>query len=133
MRKGLKWKSTMLVMDGREYAANLSGLQIVFGAVLGFVLANAEAFGAYDFGILLLITFSGVVSILYISASRHRLLYTGFAIALSLSVPWVVERITDVAAPEKLAPTLLIWTLFQAAVEFMPRRAAGAAEPAEGT
>ena len=118
----LRRTSTSLLMDGREYAANISGLQIVFGAVLGFVLAGAEAFDPVDFAVLLLTTFTGVVSILYISASRHRLLYTALAITLSLSLPWVVEQITDVAAPEKLAPTLLIWTLFQAAVEFMPRR-----------
>lgn len=59
-------------MDEREYSASKSGLQIVFGAVLGFVLAGAEAFGPFAFATLLLITSGGVASILYISASPYR-------------------------------------------------------------
>lgn len=116
-------------MDEREYGANISGLQIVFGAVLGFVLAGAEAFGAFAFAVLLLATIGNVVSILYISASRHRLLYTALAFIYAFSLPYAIARITGVAAPEKLAPTLLIWTLFQAGVEFAPRRRDGAGEP----
>lgn len=38
-------------------------------------------------------------------------------------------EITRVAAPEKLAPTLLIWTLFQAGVEFAPRSRSDGGEP----
>ena len=112
-------------MDEREYQANVHGLQIVFGAVLGFVLAGAEDFEAFDFATLLLITIGAVVSILYISASRRRLAYTALAIGYALLLPEAVYSITKVEAPEKLAPTLLIWTLFQAAIEFMPRRPVG--------
>lgn len=108
-------------MDQREYRANVQGLQIVFGAVLGFVLAGAEDFEAFDFATLLLITIGAVVSILYISASKRRLAYAALAVGYALLLPLAVARITGVEAPEKLAPTLLIWTLFQAAVEFVPR------------
>lgn len=108
-------------MDAREYHANVAGLQIVFGAVLGFVLAGAERFDRFAFATLLLLTIGAVVSILYISASRHRLLYTAVALGYSLALPWTILRITELQAPEKLAPTLLIWTLFQAGVEFAPR------------
>ena len=113
-------------MDAREYRANIHGLQIVFGAVLGFVLAGAERFDSNTFGVLLLATIGAVVTILYISASRRRLAYTALAIAYSLTLPWIIFEITKVQAPEKLAPTLLIWTLFQAGVEFAPRRGDGA-------
>lgn len=113
-------------MDEREYQANAHGLQIVFGAVLGFVLAGAEDFAPFDFAALLLVTIGAVVSILYISASRYRLAYTGLALGYALVLPAMVLRITDVPAPEKLAPTLLIWTLFQVAMEFAPRRRADA-------
>lgn len=109
-------------MDHREYRANISGLQIVFGAVLGFVLAGAERFEPFDFGVLLLVTIGAVVSILYISASRRRIFYAVLALGYSLLLPLAVLRITGVQAPEKLAPTLLIWTLFQASIEFLPRR-----------
>ena len=109
-------------MDEREYRANVHGLQIVFGAVLGFVLAGAEKFAAFDFATLLLITIGAVVSILYISASQRRIAYTLLAIGYAMLLPLAVLRITGVEAPEKLAPTLLIWTLFQAGVEFAPRR-----------
>lgn len=109
-------------MDEREYRANILGMQIVIGAVLGFVLAGAEAFDARDFAGLLLLTFGGVGSILYISASRHRAFYAATSMVYALALPWAVLRITGVAAPDKLAPTLLIWTLFQAGVEFAPRK-----------
>ncbi len=109
-------------MDQREYRANVSGLQIVFGAVLGFVLAGAEAFEPFDFAALLLITIGAVVSILYISASKRRLAYAALAVGYAVLLPEAVLRITGEHTPDKLAPTLLIWTLFQAAVEFMPRR-----------
>ena len=112
-------------MDQREYRANIHGLQIVFGAVLGFVLAGAEAFAPFDFAVLLLITIGAVVSILYISASQRRIAYTLLAIGYALLLPEAVHSITKVEAPGKLAPTLLIWTLFQAAVEFAPRRPVG--------
>lgn len=108
-------------MNQREYRANVSGLQIVFGAVLGFVLAGAENFEPTDFAALLLITIAGVVSILYISASNRRLIYTALALGYALALPWIVLRITQEHTPDKLAPTLLIWTLFQAGAEFVPR------------
>ena len=122
MLEPLRRTAARFLMDEREYRANISGLQIVFGAVLGFVLAGAEAFDPFAFAVLLLATISGVVSILYISASPQRLVYTLLAFAYSLTLPFIIKEITGVAAPEKLAPTLLIWTLFQAFIEFAPRK-----------
>ena len=116
-------------MDEREYRANVSGLQIVFGAVLGFVLAGAENFDQVDFAAMLLVTVGAVVTILYISASTRRLAYAALALGYTLALPWIVIRLTEVAAPAKLAPTLLIWTLFQIGVEFAPRKREDDREP----
>lgn len=122
MFEAIRRTITVPWMDEREYQANVSGLQIVFGAVLGFVLAGAENFDPSNFAALLLATIGAVVTILYISASPRRLTYTVLAVVYTLSLPWIIPRITDGAvAPEKLAPTLIIWTLFQAGVEFAPR------------
>ena len=129
MLEPLRRTASRLLMDEGEYRANISGLQIVFGAVLGFVLAGAEAFDAFAFAVLLLATISGVVSILYISASKQRLVYTALALSYGVALPFIIKVITGVAAPEKLAPTLLIWTLFQAGIEFAPRRKEGGGEP----
>lgn len=64
-----------LKMTEREYRANLSGLNIFFGAVLGFVLAGTERMSPLGFALLLTLTASVVVTILYITASKHRLTY----------------------------------------------------------
>ena len=129
MLEPLRRTAAPFTMDHGEYRAQISGLQIVFGAVLGFVLAGAEDFTPFSFGALLLVNVAAVVSILFISASRYRLIYTAVALGYSLALPWLVQRITDVAAPDKLAPTLLIWTFFQAAAEFMPRTKAADRQP----
>lgn len=114
--------ATRFWMSEREYRANIAGLQIVFGAVLGFVLAGAENFKQFDFAVMLLVTIGSVVTILYISASPQRLLYAGLALVYAIALPLMVLRITGEPAPDKLAPTLLIWTLFQIAIEFAPRK-----------
>lgn len=108
-------------MDQREYLANVLGLRIVVGAVLGFVLPGTYTFAPFDFGVPRLIAIGAVVSILYISASRRRLAYTALALGYALLLPVAVLRIIRAHSPEKLAPTLPIWTLFQAAIEFTPR------------
>ena len=59
-------------MTPREYRANIDGLNIFFGAVLGFVLAGSEALTSIWFGFLLGATAGIVISILYIPASNKR-------------------------------------------------------------
>ena len=129
MIKSLRRQVTFVWMDEREYQANIHGLQIVFGAVLGFVLAGAERFDSYSFAVLLIMTIGVVVSILYISASKQRLAYTALALGGGLAVPAVILEITKLQAPEKLAPTLFIWGVIMAAIEFAPRKPNDATEP----
>jgi len=108
-------------MTAREYHANKEGLNIVFGAVLGFVLAGAENLDAAGFAMVLIGSAGAVITILYIFASPYRLAYAGLAVVYALSLPFLVQRITGDSAPEKLMPTLLIWTLVAIFLEFAPR------------
>jgi hypothetical protein len=106
-----------------EYRANIAGLNIFFGAVLGFVMAATEKLEAWNFGLVLLLTSAVVVSILYISSSPHRLIYAALTIGFIVTLPEVVEGILHDAnaLPPKLQPTLAVWTLMTIAIEFLPR------------
>ncbi|WP_305096642.1 hypothetical protein [Croceibacterium aestuarii] len=108
-------------MSHREFEANKDGLNIVFGAVLGFVLAAAENLGVYDYAIVLIGSAGAVITILYISASSHRVLYSLFALAFAVALPPSVRVATGSAAPDKLMPTLLIWAVVAIILEFAPR------------
>jgi hypothetical protein len=109
-------------MTKREYRANLEGLNIVFGAVLGFVLAGAEALNSWGFARLLLLSVGAVVTILYISASKHRVVYAGLSVVIAIALPQIAQRM-DLVVPDKLMPTLLVWSLFAIVLEFAPRGA----------
>ncbi|MGA9581505.1 MAG: hypothetical protein WBR13_06015 [Allosphingosinicella sp.] len=115
--------SAKMRMTEREYRANIDGLNIFFGAVLGFVLAGSETLDNLWFGFLLAATAGIVVSILYITASEHRLGYSALALALVSSMGLWLEDILPGAAsiPAKLQPCLLVWALLTIGVEFLPR------------
>jgi hypothetical protein len=110
-------------MTEREYRANIDGLNIFFGAVLGFVLAGSETLDQVSFGILLAITAGIVVSILYITASQHRIQYSLLALGLVLSMHRTLETLLPgtFSLPSKLQPCLLVWALMTISVEFLPR------------
>lgn len=110
-------------MSDGEYRANLNGINMFFGAVLGVVLAGIEKLNAYQFGFVL-VTLAGIVtSIMFISGSRHRFLYALYAIAITLATPRLMDLIlrTKDAIPDKVVPTLLAWTLMTIVVEFWAR------------
>jgi hypothetical protein len=110
-------------MTQREYRANLDGLNIFFGAVLGFVLAGAETLSPFAFTLLLIMTASIVITILYISSSDHRLTYTMFAIAVIATLPLLPNALMPGVAflPRNLQPTLAVWLGMTIFVEFAPR------------
>jgi hypothetical protein len=109
-------------MSSGEYQANLSGLNTFFGAVLGFVLAGTEALGSWQFGVVLTCLASAVISIIYISSSRHRVAYAIYAFAIALVFPELVNLLLHVkAVPEKIRPTLLVWTVLTILIEFWSR------------
>lgn len=120
-------------MSEGEYRANLSGINMFFGAVLGVVLAGIEKLNSYEFGFVLLVLAGIVTSIMFISGSRNRLSYAIYALVLSLLSPRLIDvvlRTTD-ALPPKVVPTVVAWTLMTIAVEFWGRDR-GASPEGEG-
>ena len=115
---------SMLVTTESEYAAHLAALNTFFGAVLGFVLAGTERLDSFEFAILLIFVASIVISILYVAASAHKVVYGLLTLALIAMLPRVIAPMLDQGEqlPGKLQATLLVWTLLSIAVEFLPRR-----------
>ena len=110
-------------MTASEYQAHLTGINIFFGAVLGFVINGIDQLDAIGFGIFLTMISGVVISILYISASKQRLLYSVYTLAIIAVLPWVVDKIIQAPfdLPPKLQPTLFVWTLITIFAEFLPR------------
>ncbi len=110
-------------MSHLEYKAMLNGLNIFFGAVLGFVLAGTENLSSLEFGVMLSILATAVILILYISSSKHRILYSIFALIIALLAPDMIEGALKIqgAISEKVQPTLVVWALMTIVVEFWPQ------------
>ena len=102
-----------------EYRANLVGINTFFGAVLGFVIADVQTPGDYEFGLFLTFTAAIVISILYISASPYRLIYAALTILMVLGLPFAVS---EVDVPVRLQVTLGVWALMTVGIEYFPRR-----------
>lgn len=110
----------------RESRANIDGLNIVFGAVLGFVLASTETMGVRDFAMTLFYCATLVIVILYISHSKHRLVYALVAIGVTAALPLLLlDQFASGASrvPEKLQPTFAVWLAMTLMMEFWPRTA----------
>ncbi|WP_298464809.1 hypothetical protein [uncultured Erythrobacter sp.] len=105
----------------REYRANIEGMNIVFGAVLGFVLVGAENVEVRDFIGLLVLSSAIVIMILYLGSSEYKLfnaIMAGVSIAF---LPYIAVDLFDITEVPKLQPTLAIWALMVLAVELIPR------------
>jgi hypothetical protein len=126
-------KLTKPWMSEREYRANSEGLNIVFGATLGFVLAGAEKLNTLHFITVLVLTVSIVVSILYISASARRFAYGFYALLGIFAMPFIVEPLFSgaVELPGKLQPTLMVWAIVALVIEFTPREKSGPSSETE--
>ncbi|MBB3033337.1 hypothetical protein [Alteriqipengyuania lutimaris] len=105
----------------REYRANVNGINIVFGAVLGFVLAGAEGLPAYDFAVLLFMSAAIVVTIMYLGQTEYKLFYGVTAAALIALFPIAIDGVIDLTSVPKLQPTLAVWAGMIILVELMPR------------
>lgn len=110
-------------MTEAEYRANLAGLNTFFGAVLGFVISGIENLDALRFGTILALLTGLVVSILYISASKHRVIYSLYTLAAVAALPFISDPMLPDGAqlPSKLQPTFAVWAIFSIIVEFVPR------------
>lgn len=115
----------------REYRANLEGMNIFFGAVLGIVLGGTETMAPLKFAGLLAMSAGAVVSILYISSSRNRLAYAAITALIVFALPGMLETVIGAGlAPDHLQPTLAVWAAMVVGVEFLPREAEPEAPPA---
>ncbi|RPF72325.1 hypothetical protein [Aurantiacibacter spongiae] len=115
------WQMPMtLRMTQGEYRANVTGINIVFGAVLGFVLADTAALSTTDFIVLLLLNAGIVVTILYLGSSPYRLCYGVTAVAMIALLPLVLDDAVAATVP-RLQATLGVWTAVVIVVELMPR------------
>ena len=94
-----------------------------FGAVLGFVLTGTEAMNNWQFGVVLGTLAGVVISILFITSSRHRIAYAIYALVAALTYPELMELVLrqDGLVPDKIRPTLVVWTLMVIMVEFWGR------------
>jgi len=110
-------------MTAGEYRANLQGLNVFFGAVLGVVMAGTERLPPFQYGIMLLLMASLVITILYISSSPKRLLYSAMILVGIAVMPRIVSRLVDseIASLPYLQVTLLVWALLAIMIEFAPR------------
>lgn len=105
----------------REYRANIEGMNIVFGAVLGFVLVGAENVEVRDFIGLLVLSSAIVIMILYLGSSEYKL-FNAITTALSIAfLPTIAVDLFDITEVPKLQPTLAIWALMVLFVEMIPR------------
>lgn len=118
-------------MSVGEYQANMNGLNMFFGAVLGFVLAGTERLTNFQFGVILLCLSSVVIAIQYISSSRHRTAYAGLALVYATAFPEIMElalRGKDLV-PDKIRMTLIVWTVMAIVIEFWARDKEKAPQP----
>lgn len=110
-------------MSVGEYRANLNGLNMFFGAVLGFVLAGTERLSSLQFGLVLFFLAGAVITILFISSSRNRVAYAVLALAYAACFPEAVDMMLkgEGLVPGQIRPTLLVWTMMTILVEFWAR------------
>ena len=108
-------------MTQREYEANIRGMNIVFGAVLGFVLAGTTGLPIADFCAVLLISASVVITILYLGSSPYKLFYGITAVLAVAILPTVLEDPLGIPPISQLQPTLAVWTFMVLMVEIIPR------------
>lgn len=116
-------------MTDSEYRANITGMNVVFGAVLGFVLAGAEALGSQQFIYVLLLSAATVVTILYLGSSAYKLFYAVTGIIMVTALPILLQKM-DVDPNPKLQATLAVWLAVVIGLELMPR--VKEEKPAEG-
>lgn len=116
-------------MTHEEYKANISGLNIFFGAIIGVVMADIETSSTLEYSLILVMLASFIVMLLYISASKHRLFYAAFSAGVLLFAWFEVylgngfQNIDLTWLQHKLLPTLSVWFAMIISIEFVPRSA----------
>ena len=128
-----KWYKipTQFRITEREYQANINGMNIVFGAVLGFVLAGAEGLPPMDFMFVLFVSALAVTMILYLGSTDYILFYGFLAGALIFALPLILAEQFKLKPIPYLQPTLIVWAVMVAGLELSPRHKTTETQPEE--
>ncbi|MEM6475276.1 MAG: hypothetical protein AAF687_03835 [Pseudomonadota bacterium] len=118
-----KWYKipTSSTMSHGDYRAGLNAMNIVFGAVLGFVLVGGENLPVLDFVALLTISAFIVMMIQAIALSDYKLFNIAVTAAAIFYLPDVAEDWFSLAQVPKLQPTLAVWAGMAVLLELSPR------------
>ena len=112
---------TRSVMTDGDYRAGLNALNIVFGAVLGFVLVGGENLPIFDFMALLVISALVVMMIQSIALSEYTLFSVATTAVAIYFLPQLAEDWFSLTKVPKLQPTLAIWAGMATLLELSPR------------
>lgn len=114
-------------MSDKEYKANLSGMNIFFGAIIGVVMASYESSSPLLYIAVLMFSASLVIIMLYISASKRRIVYStmamllvGYLWFLALSDSYFFD-FDPTWLKSKYLPTMSAWLAMILFIEFTPR------------
>ncbi|MEO1488222.1 MAG: hypothetical protein AAFR88_02135 [Pseudomonadota bacterium] len=118
-----KWYAlpTSSTMSDGDYRAGLNAMNIVFGAVLGFVLVGGENLPVLDFMALLGVSALIVMMIQAIALSDYKLFNIAVTAAAIFYLPKVAEDWFNIAEVPKLQPTLAVWATMALILELSPR------------
>jgi hypothetical protein len=130
MANWYKFPSTFRISE-REYRANINGMNIVFGAVLGFVLARAEGLPPLDFMAVLYVSALAVILILYLGSTEYVLFYGLIAALVIFTIPEILAEQLNIKPIPYLQPTLIVWASMVAFLELTPRLKPSATQPEE--
>ena len=120
MSNWYKLPTSSKMSDG-DYRAGLNALNIVFGAVLGFVLVGGENLPIFDFTALLVISALIVMMIQSIALSEFTLFSVGATALAIYGLPEMAEEWFSLTKVPKLQPTLAIWAIMATLLELCPR------------
>lgn len=120
MAKWYKIPTSSTISEG-DYRAGLNALNIVFGAVLGFVLVGGQDLPMEDFIALLAISAFIVMLIQSIGLSEYKL-FSVVTTALAIYfLPKFAEEFFAIAKVPKLQATLGVWAVMAVLLELSPR------------
>lgn len=108
-------------MKDGDYRAGLSALNIVFGAVLGFVLVGGESLPIFDFVALLAISAVVVMMIQSIALSEFTLFTIVITAGAIYLLPELAQEWFSLTKVPKLQPTLAVWAVMATILELSPR------------
>ncbi|MBD2842426.1 hypothetical protein [Erythrobacter rubeus] len=120
MAKWYKFPTSSAMSEG-DYRAGLSAMNIVFGAVLGFVLVGGQELPVTDFMAMLSISALIVMMIQAIALSEYTLFNVASTAAAIYFLPEVAEEFFSIAKVPKLQPTLAVWATMAVILELSPR------------